>query len=378
MILLRRLLLALALLLGASGLGWALTPAGSASALWLIVSLLQNREPLPFAPAVTTNRTQWTVDGRTRNGDVWLRQDGWERASLILVPGAAQAGRDDPRLQLMARILAETGFRVIVPELPGMERFQVLPDHARAIADAVRVATDRIDPAARAIGIGAVSYSLVPAIRAALEPDVSADVQAIFALGGFYDSEAVIRFFTTGAYRGRFDETWQFQPPNPRSVWVFLQANLERVASVQDRGLLGIMAQRRLNDPSAALEDLAAGLGPEGQSLYALVRNDDPDAVTDLIAGLPAPMRDAIAALSLVDLDLSALSARVTLVHSRYDAVIPYTESESLLEALPPGQGHLVLLEDLSHADIGSLSVKDAFSLWGAALSLMQFRQITG
>jgi pimeloyl-ACP methyl ester carboxylesterase len=257
----------------------------------------------------------------------------------------------------MARILAETGFRVIVPELPGMERFQVLPDHARAIADAVRVATDRIDPAARAIGIGAVSYSLVPAIRAALEPDVSADVQAIFALGGFYDSEAVIRFFTTGAYRGRFDETWQFQPPNPRSVWVFLQANLERVVSAQDRGLLGIMATRRLNDPSAALDDLA---------------------VTDLIAGLPAPMRDAIAALSLVDLDLSALSARVTLVHSRYDAVIPYTESESLLEALPPGQGHLVLLEDLSHADIGSLSVKDAFSLWGAALSLMQFRQITG
>jgi pimeloyl-ACP methyl ester carboxylesterase len=378
MILLRRFLLALVLLLGASGLGWALMPAGSASALWLIVSLLQNREPLPFAPAVTTNRTQWTVDGRTRNGDVWLRQDGWERASLILVPGAAQAGRDDSRLQLMARILAETGFRVIVPELPGMERFQVLPDHARAIADAVRVATDRIDPAARAIGIGAVSYSLVPSIRAALEPDVSADVQAIFALGGFYDSEAIIRFFTTGAYRGRFDETWQFQPPNPRSAWVFLQANLERVVSAQDRGLLGIMAERRLNDPSAALDDLAAGLGPEGQSLYALVRNDDPDAVTDLIAGLPAPIREAIAALSLVDLDLSALSARVTLVHSRYDAVIPYTESESLLEALPPGQGHLVLLEDLSHADIGSLSVKDAFSLWGAALSLMQFRQITG
>ena len=378
MILLRRFLLALVLLLGASGLGWALMPAGSASALWLIVSLLQNKEPLPFAPAVTINRAQWTVDGRTRNGDIWLRQDGWERASLILVPGAAQAGRDDPRLQLMARILAEVGFRVIVPELPGMERFQVLPDHARAIADAVRVATDRIDPAARAIGIGAVSYSLVPSIRAALEPDVSADVQAIFALGGFYDSEAVIRFFTTGAYRGRFDETWQFQPPNPRSVWVFLQANLERVVSAQDRGLLGIMAERRLNDPSAALDDLAAGLGPEGQSLYALVRNDDPDAVTDLIAGLPAPIREAIAALSLTELDLSALSARVALVHSRYDAVIPYTESESLLEALPPGQGHLVLLEDLSHADIGSLSVKDAFSLWGAALSLMQFRQITG
>ncbi|WP_052711460.1 alpha/beta hydrolase [Elstera litoralis] len=378
MILLRRFFLALVLLLGASGLGWALTPVGTGSALWLIVSLLQNKEPLPLAPAVTLNRTKWTVDGRTRKGDIWLRQDGWERASLILVPGAAQAGRDDPRLQLMARILAETGFRVIVPELPGMERFQVLPDHARAIADAVRVATDRIDPAARAIGIGAVSYSLVPSIRAALEPDVSADVQAIFALGGFYDSEAVIRFFTTGAYRGRFDETWQFQPPNPRSVWVFLQANLERVVSAQDRGLLGIMATRRLNDPSAALDDLAAGLGPEGQSLYALVRNDDPDAVSDLIAALPAPTRDAITALSLVDLDLSALSARVTLVHSRYDAVIPYTESESLLEALPPGQGHLVLLEDLSHADIGSLSVKDAFSLWGAALSLMQFRQITG
>jgi pimeloyl-ACP methyl ester carboxylesterase len=375
---LRRLLLTFALLLGVGGLGWALTPAGTGAALWVIISLLSNKAPLPFAPAITTNRTQWTIDGRTRDGDIWLRQDGWERASLILVPGAARAGRDDTRLQLMARILAEVGFRVIVPDLPGLERFQVLPDHARAIADAVRVATDRIDPSARAVGIGAVSYSLVPSIRAALEPDVRADVQGIFALGGFYDSEAVIRFFITGAYRGRFDDAWQFQPPNPRSVWVFLQANLGRLEDANDRGLLAIMAERRLTDPSAPLDDLAQGLGPQGKALYALVRTDDPDAISELIAALPAPIRGAIAALSLVNLDLSALAARVTLVHSRYDAVIPYTESESLLEALPPGQGRLVLLEDLNHADIGSLSVSDAFSLWGAALSLMQFRYITG
>lgn len=378
MIWFRRIALALAVLAGAMGLGWAMTPAGTGSALWVIVSLLAGREPLPFAPAVDQRRTEWTVEGRTRQGDIWLRQDGWERASLILVPGASKAGRDDSRLMLMARLLAETGFRVIVPELPGMEKLHVLPDHPRAIADAVRVATDRIDPAARQVGIGAVSYSLVPSIRAALEPDIAADVQGIFALGGFYDAEAVIRFFTTGAYRGPLDESWQFQPPNARGIWVFLDANLDRLSDPADRGLLGIMAQRRLTDPSAPLDDLAAGLGPEGRALLALIRNDDPDAVGEFIAALPAPLREAIAALSLADLDLSGLSASVTLVHSRHDGTVPYTESESLIEALPPGQGHLVLLDDLSHADIGSLSVKDAFSLWGAALRLMQFRQDAG
>lgn len=378
MIGLRRATLSLACLAGAIGLGWGLTPPGSGAALWVIASLLTGPTPLPLAPIVDQRRTEWTVENRTRQGDIWLRRDGWERASLILVPGASKAGRDDPRLMLMARLLAEVGFRVIVPELSGMERLQVLPDHARAIADAVRVATDRIDPAARQVGIGAVSYSLVPSIRAALEPDVRADVQGIFALGGFYDAEAVIRFFTTGAYRGALESEWQFQRPNARGIWSFLDANLERIADPQDRGLLGIMAQRRLNDPNAPLDDLASGLGPAGTAVLALIRNDDPNAVAELIAALPAPLQQAIAALSLTDLDLSALTASVTLVHSRHDTVIPYTESESLLEALPPGQGHLVLLEDLSHADIGSLTVSDAFSLWGAALMLMQFRQGAG
>ncbi len=378
MIWLRRVALVLAGIAGAIGLSWAVAPAGSGAAVWLITSLLMGPEPLPVAPAVDHRRTEWTVEGRTRQGDIWLRQDGWERASLILVPGASKAGRDDARLMLMARLLAETGFRVIVPELPGMERLQVLPDHARAIADAVRVATDRIDPAARQVGIGAVSYSLVPSIRAALEPDISGDVQGIFALGGFYDAEAVIRFFTTGAYRAPMETEWRFQTPNGRGIWVFLDANLERIEDAQDRGLLGIMAQRRLNDPSAPLEDLARGLGPAGTAVFALIRNADPDAVGELIAALPAPLQQAIAALSLTDLDLSGLAASVTLVHSRHDTVIPYTESESLLEALPPGQGHLVLLDDLSHADIGGLSVSDAVSLWGAALRLMQFRQGAG
>jgi len=47
------------------------------------------------------------------------------RAALLLVPGAAETGKDDPRLVRFARALAAHGFLVLVPDLPGPKALQV-------------------------------------------------------------------------------------------------------------------------------------------------------------------------------------------------------------------------------------------------------------
>ena len=60
------------------------------------------------------------------------------RAALVLVPGAAVLGRDEPRLQALARSFARAGFVVLVPELPEVRRLALSKLDADRVASALR------------------------------------------------------------------------------------------------------------------------------------------------------------------------------------------------------------------------------------------------
>src|SRR5690606_11442144 len=100
-------------------------------------------------------------------------------------------------------------------------------------------------------------------------------------------------------------------PPAPEARWWLLLAQAVRLADPRDRELLDELARRRLGDPAAAVADLAARLGPGGRALYALVANTDPRRVRTLLAALPEPIRDELAALDLASRNLESLGARL-------------------------------------------------------------------
>ena len=52
-------------------------------------------------------------------------------------------------------------------------------------------------------------------------------------------------------------------------------SNTERLDDRRDAAALDAMARRKLADLDADIADLAAGLGPEGRAVYALVVNRD-------------------------------------------------------------------------------------------------------
>src|SRR4051812_3112500 len=60
------------------------------------------------------------------------------RAGMVLVPGAAVLGRDEPRLQALARTFARAGFVVLVPELPEVRRLALSRLDADRGASAIR------------------------------------------------------------------------------------------------------------------------------------------------------------------------------------------------------------------------------------------------
>lgn len=308
--------------------------------------------------------------GRTQTGDLYLPADG-ARAAMVLVPGVAPTGKDDRRIVAFATTLARSRFLVLVPDLARMRALQVSVADAEILAGAVRALHTGMPE--RPIAMTAVSFAVGPAAVALFEPDVGQAVDLLIAVGGYHDLTAVITFFLTGNYRDGPDAPWQYRTPNAFGKWVFVMSNAPRLKDLGDRWRLEQMAARKLADPEAPIDDLAAGLGPEGRSVYALLQNRDPDAVPGLLAGLPPSVQAEITALDLARRPLGELSTRLLLVHGNGDPIIPETESRSLARAAP-GRADVYLLGAMHHVNLEEPDVQDGIRLLRAIGTVLALR----
>ena len=321
-------------------------------------------------PARTTIR--YEVDGRVWYADLYDPRQPIG-APLVLVPGAAPAGKDDPRLQALAKSLARARFLVLVPDLPGPRQLKISAADAGGIADAVTYLAGRATtPGGRQVGIAAISYGVGPAVLAAIRPDVTDKVRFVLGLGGYYDTRAMVTYITTGAYRDPVTGGWRRADPLDYAKWVFVLSNVDRLRSPSDRAALSEMARRRLRDPRAPIQDLVRGLGPEGRPLLTLLLNDDPARVDGLNGDLPEAVRADIAALSLKGRDLSPLAGKLILIHGEVDRMIPYTESIALAAAA--GRTELFIPEGFSHVDPDSIPIAGQRTLVRAMRALLARR----
>jgi len=325
--------------------------------------------------SVTAKPSRTTVTfpaaGRLVGGDLYL-SDQKPLAGLLLLPGAAEKGKDDPRLQAFANSLARARFAVLVPDLEGFRSLQVSSGDIAGTADAFAWLAARSDlsPQGRA-GIFSFSYASGPAILAALEPRAGR-VSFLMAVGGYYNLKDVLTFFTTGYYRQK--GRWRYMEPNSYGKWVFVLSNVSRLSDPLDRQLFQQAAKRKLADLNAPVHDLAARLTPEGKRLYDFLQNRDPARAPALLDRLPDPIRREIRALNLAEHDLTRLKARVILIHGYDDDIIPYTESVALSSSLPHGLARLYLVYGLQHVDLEPRII-DKFRLWRAISALLRERE---
>jgi pimeloyl-ACP methyl ester carboxylesterase len=234
--------------------------------------------------------------------DRWTKRGGG--VPLVLVHGYAPAGKDEPRVQQAAELLARAGFDVAVPTLPGLTRGRLRPEDVHPV-----VATLAARPAPSAVI--AVSVGAGPALLAAADPAVRDRVRAVLSLGGYASAPELLRFFLTGEYawgdvRGRVVH-------DPAVVRFFLEANAD---------LLDTSVQAALADPALAAAVLAA---PPPQ-VAALLTRLSPERV--------APQ----------------ITARLVLVHGVDDRAVPYTESLRLAAARPDGT-RVVLVHLVDHVE---------------------------
>jgi fermentation-respiration switch protein FrsA (DUF1100 family) len=313
---------------------------------------------------VTDKPREYPAKWADGEGDVYAPANR-VRAAMVLVPGAAVLGRDEPRLQALARTFARAGFVVLVPELPEVRRLALSRVDAERIASALRQV--KAWQPGQPIGVAAVSYAVAPAIIAALETGPA----FIVGIGGYRDSEVAIRFVTTGAFRPLGEPREVRVAPNNYGRWAFLLANAGRLDDANDAHVLQAIATTRFRNPGADVGSLAATLGPQGRAVLALVENRDPDAVTRLVGALPEPVRREIDALNLALYDLSKLHGHLILVHGRGDPLVPYSESQALAAAASNARISLFLVDELGHVDFNAVTLANAWTMWRAADALL-------
>ncbi|MEE8445096.1 MAG: alpha/beta hydrolase [Alphaproteobacteria bacterium] len=310
------------------------------------------------APARITLR--YEIDGHGRVGDLYSPAAP-ARAGLVVVPGANPNGKDDPRLVAFATTMARFRFEVLVPELPGLRDMRVSSDDAGIVADAlVALSRHRAAQGNATVGIVAISYSVGPAIISLLEDKARGAAHFLLGIGGYYDFETAITFFTTGCYR-MGGGAWRRRAPDDYGRWFFARSNAGFLDDPGDRAALEAMAERGLADASADMADLVAALGPQGRTVHDLLANRDPGRVGQLIDALPPRMREEISKLDLRSRDLSALQTRLILVHGYDDPVVPETESMALAAAAP--NARLYLLKSLRHVDPGRAGPVDKLKM---------------
>ena len=313
--------------------------------------------------------------GQTYRADVYRSAEP-AQAGLVLVPGAAEHGKDDPRLVAFATTLARARFAVLVPDFERTRRFQLGTNDIHDLAAVLQYGAARPELAPHGcFGVAAMSYAVGPAILAALQPDVRHEVDFVVGVGGYYDLREVVTFFTTGWFRdvSAPGSKWQYREPNAYGKWVFVLSNVGRLQSAADRKLLAEMAQRKLDDLAAPVEALAAQLGPEGRAYYDLLENQDPRRVHEFFQRLPVHIREEFQRLNLANHDLSRLEAKLILFHGRADDIIPYTESLALDDAV--GENTEVrIIQGLQHVNVEDIGLRDKLKLWRGMDTILRQR----
>jgi fermentation-respiration switch protein FrsA (DUF1100 family) len=290
----------------------------------------------PLLPEPVREEITLVADDRPIRADLY--RPAKPRAALLLVHGLSPSGRRQPELARLARLLAEHGQLVLVPELEGLAAFRLSGAEVGAIRSAARYLAAR----SAAVGLAGFSFGAGPALLAAADLP---DLRLVASFGGYAELAHVVAYISTGVHA--FGGRRYVQPPEEYNRWKLLALLVGFVEDGHDRELLGAVAERKLGNPATDTAAIEASLGGEGRAVLALALNRREDRVDALLAGLSPRARETLARLSPLAA-VPRIRGRLLIAHGAADDSIPFTESLRLAAAAG-GHARVVILHTFHH-----------------------------
>lgn len=281
--------------------------------------------------------------------DLYLPPGSGRHPGIFIVNGLLPQGRKYPPLVEFAKMLARTGYVVLVPDFPDLLREKLTP---ASFAD-VRSMLHRFEalPYVRPGDIDYVGFCVGATLGLlTLERSPAPPIRALADLAGYASNASMIQVITTDTYT--YNGRLYHYTADPWVVVVVARSLVALLPSAADRAVF----QPFLHDPSPnhyVAPDWRRvpqeQLSPGGRALLRLLENRDPSRVAALIAALPAPMPHLLASLSPLT-HLSHLHTPVFIVADRSDTYIPNAESLELYKRAPAWI-HISYVSILSHVE---------------------------
>jgi dienelactone hydrolase len=244
---------------------------------------------------------------------------GWGEAhpAIMIVPGAAPRGNDEPTLRSFGVTLARAGYLVMLPEFPFLKEGRFDSAATRQLDAAFAHA--RALPETRGLGVGTFGVSVgagMMLVAAGREPALR-DAAFLAVLGGYYDLDTYLASLASRTQRSA-NGTIPWEPSQE--------------------------AQDRL--PPAAVDLVPAGAR---DAVRAALEPASYEVALGRIRALPAEARSAYDSVSPESV-WSEIRPPIYWIHDPLDTFEPLAEAEAALAAPRPGRMQLVVPRLVSHA----------------------------
>lgn len=312
--------------------------------------------------------------------DIYTSDESKPMAGMIVTHGFTEKGKDDKRLQSMARRLARAGFVIMVPDLVQMKHFRLsLQD-----VDELSLCFDHLKNLksvdSNKIGMMGFSFGTGPVLISMTRPEIRERVKFGVMFGGYYDLKRSLKYTLTGAYDAEgYSDRGDVTDKNDR--WEFLLGN---AALVNSDGTFEHVIQKKIDDMDYDIMQDAMWLTQEQYNVITFIGNEDPERFDELYEQIPPSFKTWIDTLSLYHYS-EQIQSKLLIGHSEGDRVVHYTESLSLAHNVPNApEPFIVVMGLFTHVNLRidweSLSavlnetLPGLYSLWELTFQLLQQR----
>ncbi|MFN8533978.1 MAG: hypothetical protein U0556_10560 [Dehalococcoidia bacterium] len=299
--------------------------AKTAVFLFKVFPMLPSKPLNCVTPAPVMERFAYPTSHGEALGELYRPASAGPHPGMVVCLGVVPFGVDHPQVPRLGEALARAGFAALLYWSPAMRDYRLDPADVEDIASAYHalVARPDVDPARS--GLLGTCVGGAFALMAASSPRIRYQVGFVAAYAAYSSIWTLARDISSASrWRNGRREPW---PVDPLTRKVYVHSVTGLLEPDEAQRLRVAFAERR---PLV----MQAGLSDAGRAVLPLLTALSPDVATAALRGLPAPLREQLAAVSPTTYLAGLRSPLVVLLHDREDMVIPVGEARRLRSAL--------------------------------------------